>query len=318
MGYYFYIQPNIFHQLAAFPTERLKGIVPFVCAADAGGFTAAAERLNLTSSAVSKSVARLERRLGVVLFERTTRSLALTDAGRAFHETCTRILSELAEAEAILAAQKREPVGTVRVALPASFGRLCVVPVLSRFSAQYPDVRPHLLFADRFVDLAEEGIDLAVRIGGPPDLPSSLGRRFLGRERLIFCAAPAYLEKNGMPQRIDDLQEHACVVYGRSDGTQPPWSYAAADGQVVQCVVRPRIVAGDAEAQLAFVRAGLGIAQLATWLVRDDLKAGHLVTILGEAATDGLPLSLLWPVARQLTPKVHVLAQMLEGHLRVR
>jgi DNA-binding transcriptional LysR family regulator len=304
--------------LTASPTERLKGIVPFVCAADAGSFTSAAERLNLTSSAVSKSVARLERRLGVVLFERTTRSLALTDAGRAFYETCTRIMTELGEAEAVLAAQKREPVGTVRVALPASFGRLCVVPVLLHFSEQYPEVRPHLLFADRFVDLAEEGIDLAVRIGGPPDLPSSLGRRILGRERLIFCAAPAYLEKNGMPQTIEDLQEHACVAYGRPDGTHSPWSYALTDGQVGQCIVRPRIVAGDAEAQLAFVRAGLGIAQLATWLVREDLKSGRLVNIFDEAATDGLPLSLVWPIARQLTPKVHVLAQMLEAHLHIR
>lgn len=275
-------------------------------------------RLNLTSSAVSKSVARLETRLGVVLFERTTRSLKLTDAGRAFYETCTRILAELAEAEAVLAAQKREPVGTVRVALPASFGRLCVVPVLLRFSARYPDVRPHLLFADRFVDLADERIDLAVRIGGPPDLPSSLSRRFLGRERLIFCASPAYLEKSGVPKTIDDLQEHTCVVYGRPDGTQSPWAYAMADGQVGQCVVRPHIVAGDAEAQLAFVRAGFGIAQLATWLVRDDLEAGRLVNIFHGAATDGLPLSLLWPVARQLTPKVHALAEMLEAHLHIR
>ena len=121
-----------------------------------------------------------------------------------------------------------------------------------------------------------------------------------------------------MPQTVDDLQEHACVVYGRPDGTQSPWSCTVADGQVGQCVVRPRIVAGDAEAQLAFVRAGLGIAQLATWLVRDDLKAGRLVNILDGAATDGLPLSLLWPVARQLTPKVHVLAQMLEEHLHIR
>ncbi|UQO58934.1 LysR substrate-binding domain-containing protein [Burkholderia multivorans] len=98
---------------------------------------------------------------------------------------------------------------------------------------------------------------------------------------------------------------------------QSLWSYAAADGRVEQCVVRPRIVAGDAEAQLAFVRAGLGVAQLATWLVRDDLKAGRLVAILDEAATDGLPLSLIWPVARQLTPKIHVLVQTLEAHLHI-
>jgi DNA-binding transcriptional LysR family regulator len=156
------------------------------------------------------------------------------------------------------------------------------------------------------------------RIGGPPDLPSSLARHFLGCERLIFFGAPAYLEQNGAPETIDDLQKHDCVVYGRPDGAQLPWLYALADGQVGQCIVRPRIVAGDAEAQLAFVRAGLGIAQLATWLVRDELKAGRLVEVLGKSATDGLPLSLLWPVARQLTPKVNVLAQMLQAHLRIR
>jgi len=304
--------------LTTFPNERLKGIVPFVCAADAGSFTAAAQQLNLTSSAVSKSIGRLEQRLGVVLFERTTRSLSLTDAGHAFYATCTNILGELAETEAALAAQKREPVGTVRIALPASFGRLCVVPVLLRFAAQYPEVRPHLLFADRFVDLADEGVDLAVRIGGPQDLPSSLAHHAMGHERLIFCAAPAYLERNRAPLTIDDLERHDCIVYGRPDGTQSAWSYIQADGHIGQRVVRSRIVAGDAEAQLAFVRAGLGIAQLATWLVRDDLKAGRVVEILADAATDGLPLSLIWPVARRRTPKIDVLAQTLEAHLQIR
>ncbi|QGZ65201.1 LysR family transcriptional regulator [Paraburkholderia acidisoli] len=299
-------------------TERLKGIVPFVWAADAGSFTAAAEQLNLTNSAVSKSIGRLEQRLGVKLFERTTRSLALTDAGRAFYDTCSRMLADLSEAEATLAAQQREPVGTVRIALPASFGRLCVVPVLLAFAAQYPEVRPQLLFADRFVDLAEEGIDLAVRIGGPRDLPASQTQRVLGRERLIFCAAPAWLERRGTPRAIDDLQDHDCIVYGRPDGTPLPWTYAQADGRVGQCAVRPHVVAGDAEAQLAFVRAGLGIAQLATWLVRDDLRAGRLVEVLADAATDGLPLSVLWPVARQRVPKVSVLARMLEAQLRIR
>ncbi|MFE8118902.1 LysR family transcriptional regulator [Brenneria goodwinii] len=310
---------NLIHQLpVAFPTERLKGIVPFVCAADAGSFTAAAQQLNLTSSAVSKSVARLERRLGVALFERTTRSLKLTDAGRAYYETCAKILEELTEAEATLAAQIREPMGTIRVALPASFGRICVMPVLLRFSALYPDIRPYLTFSDRFVDFAEEGIDLAVRIGGPPNFPPTLIQRCLGNERLIFCAAPSYLERCGTPATIDQLQEHDCVAYGRTDGTAAPWLYASGNGDVGQCFVRPRIVAGDAEAQLAYVREGLGIAQLATWLVQDDLRAGSLVEVAAELATDGLPLHLLWPIARQLTPKVNVLAQLLEAQLRIR
>ncbi|PWC19323.1 LysR family transcriptional regulator [Brenneria roseae subsp. roseae] len=303
---------------ATFPTERLKGIVPFVCAADAGSFTLAAQQLNLTSSAVSKSVARLESRLGVALFERTTRSLKLTDAGRSYYETCTKILEALTETEATLAAQRREPMGTVRVALPASFGRIRVMPVLLRFSVQYPDVRPHLTFSDRFVDFSEEGIDLAVRIGGPSNFPPSLAQRYLGSERLIFCAAPGYLERCGIPATIEQLQEHDCIAYGRPDGTPSPWLYASGNGEVGQCFVRPRIVASDAEAQLAYVREGLGIAQLATWLVEDDLRAGNLVEIMAERATDGLPLHLLWPVARQLTPKVNVLAQLLETHLRIR
>ncbi|WP_284509137.1 LysR substrate-binding domain-containing protein [Caballeronia sp. GaOx3] len=162
-----------------------------------------------------------------------------------------------------------------------------------------------------------QGVDLAVRIGGPPDPPSSFGRRFLGREPLIFCVAPAYREKRHAADdrrpagtwrhRVRTTRRHAV-----------PWPYAVADGQVEQCVVRPRIVAGDAEAHLVFVRAGLGIAQLATWLVRDDLKGGYLVNILNEAATHGLPLSLLWSVARQVTPKVHVLGDILEAHLHIR
>ncbi|KAA8999073.1 LysR family transcriptional regulator [Affinibrenneria salicis] len=302
---------------AVFPTERLKGIVPFVCAADAGSFTAAAQQLNLTSSAVSKSVARLEIRLSVILFERTTRSLKLTDAGRAYYQTCAKILEELTEAEATLAAQRREPIGALRVALPASFGRICVMPVLLRFSVLYPDVRPHLAFSDRFVDFAEDGIDLAVRIGGPPTFPPSLAQRYLGSERLIFCAAPAYLERRGTPATIDQLQGHDCIVYGRADGAYSLWLYASDDG-IGQCFVQPRIVASDAEAQLAYVREGLGIAQLATWLVRDDLRAGNLVEVMAECATDGLPLRLLWPIARQLTPKVNVLARLLETHLRIR
>lgn len=302
----------------AFATERLKGIVPFVHAADAGSFTAAARQLNLTSSAVSKSVARLEQRLGVVLFERTTRSLTLTDAGRAFHETCTSILAALTEAESAVSARMREPAGVVRLAVPASFGRRCVVPLLSGLARQYPDLRPQILFADRFVDLADEDIDLAVRIGGPPDPSNSVVRRELGRERLIFCAAPAYLANRGTPDRIDALHAHDCVVYARSDGTAMPWSYGLGDGRTARYTARPRIMAGDAEAQLAFVRDGLGIAQLATWLVRDDLQTGQLLEILPEAATDGLPLSLLWPVARQLMPKVGVLAKGFEDGLRIR
>jgi DNA-binding transcriptional LysR family regulator len=299
------------------PAERLKGIAYFVSAADAGSFTGAAARLNLSASAVSKSLARLEARLGARLFERNTRSLALTEAGRLYYETCSRLLSELAETEAALA-QTLEPAGRLRVGLPASFGRIRVMPILLRFCEQYPNLRPHVSFTDSFVDLQEEGLDLAVRIGGPPYWPASLGHLHLGSERLIFCAAPTYLAQRGSPAGAADLARHDCIVYGRPDGSISPWSFVSPGGQRERRTMAHRIVTGDGEAQLAAVLANLGVAQLATWLVEDDLKSGKVVQLMPELAVDGLPLHLVWPLARRLTPKIDALLQQLQQHLRIR
>lgn len=298
-------------------SERLKGITAFVYTADAGSFTAAALRLNLTSSAVSKSVARLEGRLGVVLFERTTRTLRLSDAGRAYYETCNRVLQELAEAEAVLAQQKPELAGVLRIGAPASYGRLCVMPVLLDFCAQYPQLHPHIGFTDRVVDLIEENIDVAVRIGAPNGWPASLGLRHLGDERLIFCASPGYLARRGTPLLIADLEQHDCIVYSRPDGTVGPWLFASGGG-VERHPVRAHLAVGDAESQTAAVLAGLGIAQLGTWLVDRHLHSGALAEVLPAFATDGLPLHLVWPLARQLTPKVDALLRILQAQLRIR
>lgn len=299
------------------PAERLKGLVPFVYAAEEGSFAAAAQRLHLTPSAVSKSVARLEARLGVVLFERSTRTLLLTEAGQAFHDTCTRILAEIADAHAALAARQREPTGVLRLALPATFGRLCVMPVLLEFFKRYADLRPQLMFADRFVDLHEEGVDLAIRIGGGDDLPESMARLSLGRERLIFCAAPAYLRRRGTPTRMDQLAQHDCIGYGYPDGRPLTWTYASEDGGAGRSSIRPRIQLSDAEAQLASMREGLGIGQIATWLARDDLASGALVPVLDAFSIPGLPLQLLWPRTQQLTPKVSLLIEWLQHRLAI-
>jgi len=299
------------------PTERLKGIDAFVASADAGSFTAAAERLSLTNSAISKSVARLERRLGARLFERTTRKLALTDAGAAFYQTCVRVLAELAEAESMLDAGRAEPVGRLRLDAPAAFGRMKVWPLLLDFARRHPHLRPHVSFSDRFVDLPEEGIDLAVRIGGPEQWPAMLGHRYLGRERLVFCAAPSYLARHGEPASADDLDGHAAVLYGRADGSASPWRLAHPGGTVEQRLVPGRIVVGSGEAQVAAVTAGHGIAQLATWLVDEALARGDLAVILPELETDGLPLNLVWPAGRQLQPKVGAVLEWLAGGLRI-
>jgi DNA-binding transcriptional LysR family regulator len=292
-------------------SESLKGIAPFVCVADAGSFAAAAAQLNLTGSAVSKSIARLEQRLGARLFERTTRSLALTDAGHAFYATCVRILRDLAEAEAVLAAHKVEPGGRVRIDLPATFGRLVVMPVLQRVCAQFPSLRPHVTFTDRFVDIIEEGVDVAVRIGGQGDWPASVAHAYLGRERLIFCSAPAYLARRGAPATTAELSEHDCVCYGKPDGSISPWTFVGEDGALGRQPVPHRLAFGDAEAQVAAVAAGLGVAQLATWLVGERLRSGELVEVLDDAAADGLPLYVTWSRARQLLPKVDAFVQAL-------
>ncbi len=299
------------------PSERLKGIEAFVCTADAGSFTAAGVRLNLTNSAVSKSVARLEARLGSRLFERTTRRLTLTDVGAAFYETCVRVLGDLADAEAVLAAHRSEIVGRLKVDVPIAFGRMQAMPLLLAFAERHPNLRPSITFTDRKIDIVEEGVDVAIRIGASEPWPDNLGHRYLGSERVIVCAAPAYLDRRGTPASAAALGEFDCIGYGRGDGSTINWRFAREGGQVEEHTVEARIVLGSAEAQVGAVKAGFGIAQLATWLIKDELDRGELVEILPELATVGLPLHLVWRRSRQLTPKVDALLKTLTEGLRI-
>ena len=299
------------------PVERLKGIEAFVATADAGSFTAAADRLHLSGSAVSKSIARLENRLGTRLFDRTTRRLALTDAGAAFYRTCVRVLADLAEAEAVLNAQHHEPMGRLRLDAPTTFGRLRVWPLLLQLMAQHPQLHPHVSFTDRFVDLLDEGIDVGVRIGGPAPSSAAIGHRHLGNERLIFCAAPRYLDQRGIPASAAALSQHDTVLYGKADGTVSPWLIAHHRGAIERRVMTGHITVGNAEAQVLAVKAGCGIAQLATWLVAEDIERGDLVPVLPHLATEGLPLNLVWPVGRQLLPKVDAVLERLTAGLQI-
>jgi DNA-binding transcriptional LysR family regulator len=299
------------------PAERLKGLQTFVTVADAGSFTAAAERLNLTNSAVGKAIARLEGRLRKQLFDRTARRLALTDAGEVFYGVCVRVLDELEAAERLLAADDIAPAGRVRVDMPATFGRMHGMPALLAFAAQYPQVIPHVSFTDRFVDPVEDGLDLVVRIGGPDAWPAALGHRHLGNEELVFCASPGYLAQHGRPASVEALLAHAAVLYGRADGSTSPWLLQDGDAPPVRQHVEGRIVLGQAEAQVVAVEAGLGIAQLATWLVERQLRAGTVVNILPQLATAGLPLHLVWQRSRQQAPRVQALIAHFAGSLAI-
>lgn len=293
--------------------QRLKDILPFVASVECGSFTAAAERLHVTGSAVSKSVSRLETRLGSRLLERTTRSLQLTDAGSAYYQTCLRILEDLAETEAVLAAQRTIPSGRLRLAVPNTYGRLNVMPLLMPFCQQHPELALNLSFSDRFVDLFDEGVDVAVRIGGAPDLPASLGWRNMGREQMLFCAAPTYLDREGRPHNQAGLLNHRAILYQRVDGSTKPWLFTTEDGQPNWRDVPYRMALGDVDAQMQAVKAGLGIAQMPSWLIRQSVAAGELEIVLPQLQPDGLTLSVVWPRRKQFLPKVDALLSALSG-----
>ncbi|MER5029881.1 LysR family transcriptional regulator [Pantoea anthophila] len=291
--------------------HRLKDILPFVASVECGSFTAAAERLHVTGSAVSKSLSRLETRLGSRLLERTTRSLQLTDAGSAYYQTCLRVLEDLAEAEAVLAAQRTIPSGRLRLAVPTTYGRLNVMPLLMPFCQQHPELALSLSLSDRFVDLFEEGVDVAVRIGGALDLPASLGWRNMGREKMQFCASPAYLAREGCPEDEAALLNHPAILYERVDGSTKPWLFTTQDGQAHWREVPWRLAVGDVDAQLQAVIAGLGVAQMPSWLIQRAVDAGELDIILPELQPDGLTLSVVWPRRKQFLPKVDALLSAL-------
>jgi DNA-binding transcriptional LysR family regulator len=299
-----------------FSSERLKGIDVFVCVADSGSFKAAAERMSLTASAISKGIARLEGRLGARLFHRTTRSLSLTDAGIAFYRTCTGVLADLEEAELSLLAENTEPRGRVRIDLPGAFGRLQALPVILRFAQEHALLLPHISFSDRFIDPIEEGVDIVVRIGGSDVWPATLEHRYLGSEWHIFCASPAYLSKHGTPVTNRDLEHHQCIAYGWADGTVSPWSFSGKHpGEIERRAIAAKFVVGDGEGLVIAVSAGCGIAQLPSWLIKRQLEEGTLVEVLPHLATDGLAINLIWLKSRQALPKVSALLEALAAGL---
>lgn len=298
-----------------FSSERLKGIDVFVCVSECGSFTAAAEQMNLTASAISKSIARLEKRLGARLFQRTTRRLSLTDAGMAFHRTCTGVLADLEEAELSLQIESTEPRGRVRIDLPGAFGRAQVLPILLQFMQNHPLLVPHISFSEGFVDPLKEGVDIVVRISGADSWPETVGHHLLARERHTFCASPGYLARHGIPLSERDLEQHHCIAYGWVDGSISPWSFADEQGAILRRQVAPQLVVGNGDGLLMAVLAGSGIAQLPSWLISAQLQEGTLVEILPQLAPEGAGISMAWVKSRQGLPKVRVVLEALVAGL---
>ena len=274
---------------------------------DEESFSGAARELGVSKSYVSKQISKLEDRLGVQLLQRTTRTMKMTDVGRAFYERARAILDELDAAELAVSNLHSSPRGTLRMSVPMSFGVRYVAPALAEFMNAYPDLEVDIGFVDRTVDLVDEGYDMAVRIGQLED--SSLVARKLAPMRQVLVASPAYLEKHGAPKRPDDLRQHACLtyVYQRTGST---WRFTR-DGEDVSVKVTGPLRANNGDALLEAARAGVGVSILPDFFVNADLNSGELVELLPEHDCGRSAIWALYPHNRHLSTKVRLVVDHL-------
>ncbi|MEI4472261.1 LysR family transcriptional regulator [Frigidibacter sp. MR17.24] len=294
--------------------ERLTGLVAFARAGSLGSYSAAARSLSVSPSAVSKSVRRLETQLGVALFTRTTRSLVLTPEGQALHDRALRLIEAAEDIEQTAGALRAAPSGRLRIAAPLALGIHVIAPLLPAFRRAHPKVRVELRLNDRLVDLIEEGIDVAIRIGDLAD--SRLLSRVLMRQRLCCFAAPSYLAGRAAPRRPADLAGHEMVALRyQGSGRLMRWSFAGRGGPVE---IRPDagIVVDASDALVSALVAGAGIGMTSTVLARPHVARGALVPVLEDHAVEGRAITAVYPESRRANPAVRAFLDFLPGALQ--
>ncbi len=293
--------------------EHLKDISVFVEAAAAGSFSTASKKLNLTRSAVAKTVARLEARLGVRLFHRTTRSHNLTEEGRFFFERCQRAVEEIRLGQAELESGRREVRGKLRVTMPVIFGRRCVAPTLIGLLEEHSGLELDLSFSDRVVDLRGEGFDLAVRNGKLKDDGETIARR-IAFQNLMVCASPEFLQNSGEPQSLDDLPNYDGIIYGKQE-SHDTWVFPAVDDPWRVVLPRSRLRLDDLEAILDAGLAGHGLIWLPSWMVRDYVANGRLQQVLRSVPSVSFETYAVWPRSPVMLPKVRLAIDLLVREL---
>ncbi len=292
--------------------DSLGSLHAFVQAADADGFTEAGRKLGVSPSAVSKAVQRLEDRLGVRLFHRSTRSITLTQEGGMFLERCRRILCELEAAETELSQTQIAPQGKLRVSLP-SMGML-FMPKIAAFKRLYPQVELELDFTDRVVDVIDEGFDVVIRTGEHAD--SRLMTRALGHYRRAIVGSPDYFREAGLPETPEDLARYPCLVYRfATTGKLDRWPLSR-NGKPVQVELTNSVVMNTLEPQICLAESGLGIACVPDLAVTRQLEYGSLVSILKSYLETRTKISLMWPTSRHLSPKLRAFVDFAAENLR--
>ncbi|WP_439596301.1 LysR family transcriptional regulator [Falsiroseomonas sp.] len=280
----------------------------FVRVVEAGSFSAVARQAGTTQPTISRQVAALEAHLGCLLIQRTTRRLTLTEDGRAFYETARRALEAVAEAETSVGRRKGRPTGTLRLAASTVMGRLHILPRLPRFLERHPDLNLDLVLGDGFIDLVEQGIDLALRVGVLED-PGLVARR-IGLSRRVVAATPGYLARHGTPAVPEDLRRHACIVYaGLATGAS--WPFQGPEGHI-SVPVGGRLRVDSTEAVRTATLQGLGIGMVPVWhFVDGEFETGRLALLLRDWEAPPLPIHAVFPTRRFLAPKVRAMIDFL-------
>lgn len=300
-----------------FGVTSLGSIELFCLAADLESFTAAARQAALTPAAVSRAIGRLEERLQVRLFVRTTRRIRLTDEGRAYHQQCKQALGQLAEAERQLSGHQAQPAGVVRISAPTSFGHHRLLPLLPAFRARHPQVAVDVQLSNRNIDFTADGFDLAVR--GRVQADSGLIARPLMDAELVVVATKAYLRQRGTPKSVEDLRQHDCIqfVLPRT-GQHVPWRLRV-DGDESDVPTQGGIsVSEDIVGVATLARAGAGLAQIYRFMVEKDLDSGTLVEVLKPLGGASRPFSLIYPANRHMPLRVRALADFLVASMKPR
>jgi DNA-binding transcriptional LysR family regulator len=291
--------------------DRLQAMKVFLKVVEAGGLAGAARQLHMSPPAVTRALAGLEERIGARLLIRSTRSLQLTEAGSRYAEDCRRILADLAESEASAAGLHATPTGTLSVTAPALFGRHYVLPILTEYLDLHVATNVQTLFVDRLVNLIDEGVDVAVRIGALPD--SEYRAIPIGAVRLVICGAPAYFERHGRPLQPADLAAHQ-VVAANSVANALDWRFGADRSTKVS--VRPRLVCNSNDAAIAAAVSGWGLTRVLSYQVGPLLEDGRLQTVLPEFETGPLPIHVVYPEGRRASAKVRAFVELAVERLR--
>ena len=290
--------------------QGLQPLLAFAETAKRGNFAAASREIGCTPSTLAKAVSRLEKRLGVRLFHRTTRQVTLTEDGERLFGRCQRVLDEFEQLEEEAFGAREEPAGTLRIDMPVTFGRVVMLPVLARLAEDYPRLSIDARFSDVYVDLVKEGIDVAIRTGVLRD--STLVARPFGSQELLLIASPAYLARAGAPRRLADLRGHAAVLFRvPSTGKDRPW-HLRMRGRNVSFMPpsRMRVDEGDAIVRAAVL--GMGIGQVPHYMVTERLSRGDLVEVLPALRPAPMQIAAVMPSARMVTSRVRALLDLLE------